>query len=64
MACPFSLVLLVSSSTGSQQMRQIGSRDLEVIEVSGMLGKNWSHAANRQIAQETDAQGHGGGKDV
>jgi hypothetical protein len=49
MACPFSAVLLVSSSTGSQQMRQIGSRGLEVAEVtegSVMLGKNWSPGAN------------------
>ena len=27
-----------------------------------MLGKNWSPGANRQIAQEADAQGHGGGR--
>jgi hypothetical protein len=26
-----------------------------------MLGKNWSHSANHQIAQEAGAQGHGGG---
>jgi len=34
-----------------------GSRGLEVTEGSGMWGKNWSPVANRQIAQETDAQG-------
>jgi hypothetical protein len=43
-------------------MRQIGSRGLEVTEGSGMWGKNWSPVANRQIAQETDAQGYGGGR--
>jgi hypothetical protein len=45
MACPFSSVLLVSSSRGSQQMRQNWGRGLEVTEVtevSGMLGMNWS----------------------
>jgi hypothetical protein len=59
---PVSSVVPVSSSTGSQQMRQIGSRGLEVTKVSGMLGMNWSPGANRQIAQEADAQGHGGGR--
>ena len=35
-----------------QQMRQIGSRGLEVTDVSGMLGKNWSPGANHQIAHK------------
>jgi hypothetical protein len=44
---------------GSQQMRQIRSRGLEG---GGILGMNRSPGANHQIAQETVAQGHGGGK--
>jgi hypothetical protein len=37
-------------------------RGLEMIEVSGMMGMNWSPVANHQIAQETEAKGNGGGR--
>src|ERR1700730_12549605 len=45
------------------RMWQIGSRGLEVTEVSGMLGMNWSPGANHQIAHKRPTlKGNGGGR--